>query len=84
MRILALMGDGNGINSNNSIIQNMVSAIIEIAIGFVIWEYVPGWITQGKKKVRDVIKLACNIVGIIIVLFGCYSLLMSFVSLLKL
>lgn len=38
----------------------MVSAIIEIIIGLVIWKMVPGWITEGNKSTRDIIKLACN------------------------
>lgn len=57
----------------------MTSAIIEIVIGLVIWKLVPNWITQGKKNVRDIIKLACNIIGIVIVLAGCYSLVMALV-----
>lgn len=58
----------------------MVSAIIEIIIGLVLWKMVPGWITEGSKSVRDIIKLACNIIGIIMVLAGCYSLLMALVG----
>ena len=56
----------------------MGSAIIEIILGLIIWKMVPGWITEGGKSVRDIIKLACNIVGVIMLLAGCYSLLMSF------
>lgn len=48
----------------------MVSAIIEIVIGLVIWKMVPGWITEGNKSTRDVIKLACNIIGIILLIAG--------------
>ena len=58
----------------------MVYPIIEIIFGLIIWKLVPGWITQGKKKVRDTIKLACNIIGIILVIAGCYSLIMSLVG----
>lgn len=29
---------------------------------------VPDWITEGSKSVRDIIKLACNIIGIIMLL----------------
>lgn len=58
----------------------MVSAIIEIILGLVIWKMVPGWITEGKKKVRDIIKLACNIIGIIMVIAGCYSLVMALIG----
>jgi len=39
----------------------MVSAVIEIIIGLVIWKMVPGWITEENKSTRDIIKLACNI-----------------------
>lgn len=58
----------------------MISAIIEIILGLVIWKMVPGWITEGSKSVRDIIKLACNIVGIIIVIGGCYSLIVSLIG----
>lgn len=57
----------------------MTSAIIKITLGLIIWKLVPGWITQGKKKTREKIKLACNIIGIIMVLYGCYSLVMVLV-----
>lgn len=56
----------------------IIGNIIEIVIGFVIWKIVPGWITEGGKSVRNVIKLICNILGVIIVLHGCYALLMNF------
>lgn len=60
----------------------MISAIIEIILGIVVWQLVPGWITEGNKSARDVIKLACNIIGIILVIAGCYSLIMSLISIL--
>lgn len=59
----------------------MVSAIVEIIIGLVIWKMVPGWITEGSKSVRDTIKLACNIIGVIIVVAGCYSLVTTLIGL---
>ncbi len=59
--------------------MHMVSAIIEIILGIIVWKMVPGWITEGKKKNRDIIKLACNIIGIIMVLAGGYSLIMSLI-----
>lgn len=61
-------------------IKNMVSAIIEIIIGLVIWKMVPGWITEGNKSTRDIIKLACNIIGVILVIVGSYSLVMSLIG----
>lgn len=57
----------------------MVSAIIEIIIGLVIWKMVPGWITEGSKSIRDIIKLVCNIIGVIMVIAGCYSLVMALI-----
>lgn len=61
-------------------IKNMVSAIVEIIIGLVIWKMVPGWITEGNKSTRDIIKLACNIIGVIMVIAGCYSLVMALIG----
>ena len=58
----------------------MVSAIIEIIIGLVIWKMVPGWITEGSKSIRDIIKLVCNIIGVIMVIAGCYSLVMALIG----
>lgn len=58
----------------------MIGAIIEIFIGLLVWQVVPGWITEGKKNVRDVIKLACNIIGVIMVIAGCYSLVMALIG----
>lgn len=55
----------------------MVSSILKRLI---VWKFVPGWITQGKKNVRDVIKMACNIIGIIMVLAGGYSLVMDLIE----
>lgn len=58
----------------------MVSSIIKIFLGLVIWKMVPEWITEGKKNVRDIIKLTCNIIGIIMVIAGCYSLVMALIG----
>ena len=58
----------------------MVPAIIEIIIGLIIWKMVPGWITEGSKSARDVIKLACNIIGVLVVILGCYSLVMALIE----
>lgn len=57
----------------------MIPAIIEIVIGLVVWKIVPGWITEGSKNIRDVIKLACNIIGVIMVLAGVYSLIKALI-----
>lgn len=58
----------------------MVSSIIEIILGLIIWKIVPGWITEGKKNVRDIIKLVCNIIGVIMVIAGCYSLVLALIG----
>ena len=58
----------------------MISAVIEIILGIIVWTMVPGWITQGNKKTREILKLVCNIVGIIMVLAGGYSLLMALIG----
>ena len=58
----------------------MISAILTIVIGVVVWKLVPRWITEGNKSTRDVIKLACNIIGVILVIAGCYYLVMSLIG----
>ena len=36
----------------------MISTIIEIIHGLVIWKVVPDWVTQGNRNTRDIIKLS--------------------------
>lgn len=55
----------------------MISAIFEIILGVVVWKLVPGWITKGKKSVRKALKLVCAIIGIIFIIDGGCSLIMS-------
>jgi len=55
----------------------MIGAVVEIIIGLVIWKLVPGWITEGSKKTKEFLRLACNIVGIIVVIAGSLSLVRS-------
>lgn len=72
---------GVGINLNNGKFNTlMASSILKIIIGLIVWKFMPGWITQGKKNVRDVSKMACNIIGIIMVLAGGYSLVMDLIG----
>ena len=59
----------------------IISPIIQIIIGLIIWKIVPGWITEGNKSATDVIKLACNIIGVILVIAGCYSLVTTLIGL---
>ena len=58
----------------------MISAVFKIVIGLIVWKKVPRWITEGNKSTRDIIKLACNIIGVILVIAGCYSLIMSLIG----
>lgn len=53
----------------------MIGTIIQIIIGLLVWKVVPGWIEYGNKKLRDFIQLCCNIIGIILVISGCISLI---------
>ncbi len=48
----------------------MVSSIVYIVVGWLLWRVVPSWITQGSHKVRSNIRLGLNIVGVVLVLFG--------------
>ena len=53
----------------------MVGAVIRIIIGLFIWKIVPGWVELGSIKARSFIQLCLNIIGIVIVISGCFSLL---------
>lgn len=53
----------------------MVGAIIRIIIGLFIWKIVPGWVEFGSTKAHSFIQLCLNIIGIVIVISGCVSLL---------
>jgi heme/copper-type cytochrome/quinol oxidase subunit 4 len=53
----------------------VTKCIIQIAMGLLLWLFVPGWITQGSRKTRQWIKLACNIAGIVMVISGSLRLL---------
>lgn len=53
----------------------MTSSIIEIILGLLIWKIVPGWISEGSPKQRNSIRLVCNVIGILFVILGVFSLL---------
>ena len=55
----------------------MISAIIEIALGYVIWRVVPGMITGCTKVLRQILE----IIGIIFMIAGGISLLLSLIYL---
>lgn len=52
----------------------MISTIIQIILGLFIWKVVPGWIEFGERKIREFIQLCCNIIGVVLVIFGIIGL----------
>lgn len=56
----------------------MVGSIIEFGIGYFLWKYVPGMITSCPKKLR----LALEITGIVIMVFGVISIINDITNLL--
>lgn len=56
----------------------MANALIKIVLGILLCSYIPKWIKYGDKKIRGYIQLGCNIIGIILVIFGALSILNSF------
>lgn len=52
----------------------MTGSILQIIAGLLVWKIVPGWIEYGDKKTRDFINLCCNIIGIVLVIFGVVGL----------
>lgn len=61
----------------------MVSAIILIVIGYVVWQMVPGWIHYGPSSARQLIQLICNIVGIIMVILGVIDLIYAIIGIFR-
>lgn len=59
----------------------MVHSIILIALGFVMWKYLPGKITAASKKTRSYIDLGFQIVGILLMLSGGVELVRSIFNL---
>ncbi len=53
----------------------MISSIIQIIVGLLVWKIVPDWIEVKSRKSKNVVKIILNILGIIIILFGIVSLL---------
>lgn len=58
----------------------MISAIIEIVLGYVIWHFVPDWIQTSNTKVQELIRLCANIIGVIMVLLGIVALIKSIIA----
>ena len=58
----------------------MVSSLIQIVIGLIVWKLAPGWVQSGSRKSRDFVKLCLNIIGIVIVIFGIVSIIKTLLS----
>lgn len=52
----------------------MISAIILILIGLVVWQLLPGWINPSASA-RRFVNLACTIIGVLIVIGGAIDLI---------
>lgn len=52
----------------------MLHCIILLALGFVLWKYLPGKITAASKKTRSYIDLGFQIVGILMMITGAIQL----------
>lgn len=61
----------------------MISSVIQIIVGLLVWKVVPNWIEVKSRKSKNLVKIILNILGIIIILFGIVSLLKSVFSLLQ-
>ncbi len=58
----------------------MISSVIQIIIGLLVWKIVPDWIEVKNRKSKSLVKLSLNIIGIIIILFGIVHLIRSLFS----
>jgi len=58
----------------------MVSALVQIVVGLILWKIAPTWIQTRSRKSKKLIKLCLNIIGIVIVFFGVVSLLKALFS----
>lgn len=58
----------------------MVHSIILIALGFVLWKFLPGKITATSRKKRKNIDLGFQISGIILMILGAIQLILSIVD----
>jgi hypothetical protein len=51
----------------------MISSIIQIFVGLLVWKLVPDWIDVKSRKSKNLVKIILNILGIVIILFGIVS-----------
>lgn len=45
----------------------MVGTVISVALGLVLWLFVPGWVKIKSKSERKAFRFICMVVGILIV-----------------
>lgn len=57
----------------------MIVGVVKIIIGLFIWKIVPGWIEFGTTKARSFIQLCINVIGVVLIVSGVFSLLKSVV-----
>ncbi|MDE6333456.1 MAG: hypothetical protein K2L77_02295 [Muribaculaceae bacterium] len=57
----------------------MISAIIIILLGLVVWQLLPGWI-RPSESARRFVNLACTIIGLLIVIGGAIDLIRAILS----
>lgn len=58
----------------------MISIIINILIGLFIWRLLPNMLKISDSKVKSFAQMACNIIGIIIVIGGAIRLVKFIVN----
>ncbi|MCM1034887.1 MAG: hypothetical protein NC038_00050 [Paludibacter sp.] len=58
----------------------MTHNILLIIIGFILWNFIPGKITAGSKKIRPYIDLGAQILGILLMLTGGINMIKLIIS----
>ena len=59
----------------------MLHCVILVALGFVMWKFLPGKITAASMKTRRQIDLGLQILGIVLMLAGAIQLIRNIVNL---
>ena len=54
----------------------MIGSIIQIAVGYAVWKFVPGMISHCPKKLR----LVLEIIGIVLMIMGAVGFLRSILT----
>lgn len=61
----------------------MISSVIQIIVGILVWKVVPDWIKVKGRKKKNFVKLCLNILGVVIIIFGIISFLKWIFSLIS-